>query len=64
MMDFLQKVNSPLFAGMEPQEREAILGCIGYHTGSYRKGEIIACGEENLSTGWNLRSICVWTGVL
>ena len=48
MMDFLQKVNSPLFAGMEPQEREAILGCIGYHTGSYRKGEIIAFEAENI----------------
>ena len=42
LMNYLQEVNSLLFAGMEPQEREAILGCVGYHIGSYRRGEIIA----------------------
>lgn len=47
-MNYLQEVNSLLFAGMEPQEREAILGCVGYHIGSYRRGEIIAFEAENI----------------
>lgn len=48
MYDFPQEVNSPLFHGMATQERKAILDCIGYHIGSYSKGEIVAFEAENI----------------
>ena len=48
MKDFLLEVNSPLFDGISPEERKAMLGCIGYHIGSFRKGDIVAFEEENI----------------
>ena len=33
---------SPVFAGIDAADMEHMLGCIGYHTGIDRKGEIIA----------------------
>lgn len=49
MRDLLMQVKSPLFDGIRPDEREAVLGCIGYRTASYRKGEMIVTEEEQLS---------------
>lgn len=48
MMDFLQEVNSPLFEGIRQEERETMLGCIGYHIGSFQKGEFVAFEAENI----------------
>ncbi len=48
MLDFLLEVNSPLFDGIRPEDRKAVLGCTGYHTGSFSKGQIIALEGENL----------------
>ena len=48
MKDFLSEVKSPLFDGITPEDRKAMLGCIGYHISSFRKGDIIAFEEENI----------------
>ena len=48
MNDILQEVNSPLFRGIQPEELTAMLGCIGYHIGCFRKGDIVAFEEENI----------------
>ena len=48
MKDILLEVNSPLFDGVNPEDRKTMLGCIGYHIGVFRKGDIIAFEEENM----------------
>ena len=48
MNELILNINTPLFEGILPADRETMLGCIGYHIGSYEKGEIIAFEEENL----------------
>ncbi len=48
MKDILCQVNSPLFYGLNPEEMKAMLGCIGYHIGTFRKGDIVAFEEENI----------------
>ena len=48
MKDIIQEINSPLFDGISPEERKAVLGCIGYHIGTFRKGEIVAFEAENI----------------
>ncbi len=48
MSDVLAQVNSPLFEGIQPEDRKGMLGCIGYHVSSFRKGDIIAFEEENI----------------
>lgn len=48
MNDILQEVKSPLFTGINPEDRKAMLGCIGYHIGTFRKGDIVAFEEENM----------------
>ena len=44
----VMNVNAPLFEGISPEERKGMLGCIGYHVDSFRKGDIIAFEEENI----------------
>ena len=44
----LNQVSSPLFKGISPNDREAMLGCIGYHIGDYKRGEIVVFEEENV----------------
>ena len=39
---------SALFDGICPEDRACMLGCIGYHLRSYRKGEIIVFEEEQV----------------
>lgn len=46
MKDVLSEVRSPLFDGIDPEDRKALLGCIGYHTATFRKGDIVAFEEE------------------
>ena len=36
MTDILEGVRSPLFDGISEQERGAMLGCIGYHIGTFK----------------------------
>lgn len=48
MNDFMSEVNSSLFDGISAEDRKAVLGCIGYHVESFRKGEIVAFEEENI----------------
>ena len=48
MNDILSKVDSPLFDGIRPEDRKLMLGCIGYHIGTFRKGDIVAFEAENI----------------
>ena len=48
MKDLVQEVHSPLFDGINPEDRKAMLGCIGYHIGTFKKGDIVAFEEENI----------------
>ncbi len=48
MKDLINEVNSPLFDGISPEDRKAVLGCIGYHIGAFRKGDIVAFEEETI----------------
>ena len=48
MKNILHGVNSPLFSGIQPQELQAMLGCTGYHIGTFRRGDIVAFEEENI----------------
>ena len=48
MEDILREVRSPLFSGIDPEDRKTMLGCIGYHIGSFRKGDVVAFEDENI----------------
>ena len=48
MQDQICSINSPLFAGITPEDRKAMLGCIGYHVASFQKGDIVAFEAENI----------------
>ena len=48
MRELINQVNAPLFDGIRPEEREAVLHCIGYHIGTFRKGDIVAFEEEHI----------------
>ncbi len=48
MLNLVNEINSPLFAGIKPEDRKPMLHCIGYHVASYSKGEVIAFEGENL----------------
>ena len=48
MQNITEIANSPLFDGIQIDNLNAILGCIGYHIGFYKKGEIIALEEEHI----------------
>ena len=48
MSNILFEVNSPLFDGISLEERKTMLGCIGYHIGTFKKGDIVAFEAENI----------------
>ena len=48
MKDMLNQVHSPLFDGIRPEDRKTMLDCIGYHIGTFHKGDIVAFEEENI----------------
>ena len=48
MMDLIERVNSPLFAGIKTEDLKAMLGCIGYQISTFKKGDIVAFEEENI----------------
>ena len=48
MNDFLQQLSTPLFEGIAPEDRQAMLGCVGYHVAQFHKGDIVALEGENV----------------
>lgn len=48
MKDYISKVRTPLFDGIDPEDRRAMLGCIGYYVADFRKGEVVAFEEEKI----------------
>jgi len=48
MQTGIPKVNSPLFEGIQPEDMDAMLGCIGYHISTFKKGDIVAFEAENI----------------
>ena len=48
MDKILRTVNSALFEGICYEDRRAMLGCIGYHIGTFRKGDIINFEDEKI----------------
>lgn len=48
MKEILKSVDSPLFAGMSPEDRVAALTCTGYHINTYKKGQIVLFEEEDV----------------
>ena len=48
MQNFMSEVKSPLFDGIDQADRKTMLGCIGYHVGSFSKGEVVALEGDNL----------------
>ena len=48
MKNFMREVHSLLFYGIKPDELNAMLGCIGYHIGTFKKGDIVAFEGDNL----------------
>ena len=59
MKNLLDKVQSPLFDGLSPQDRHAILGCVGYHISSYKKGQTVVFEEDHVRHIGILLSGCV-----
>lgn len=48
MLERIEELNSPLFAGIQPEDMVPMLQCIGYHVYEYAKGEVIALEGDNL----------------
>ncbi len=48
MKALIEELNCPLFEGIQPEDRMAMLGCTGYHIRSFQKGDIIAFEDENI----------------
>ena len=48
MKNFMSEVHSPLFYGIKPDELNAMLSCIGYHIGTFKKGDIVAFEGDHL----------------
>ena len=44
----ISEVGSPLFKGIKEEDLSAMLSCIGYHIGTFQKGEIVAFEDENI----------------
>ena len=48
MTEVLKKIESPLLDGISPEDRKTMLGCIGYHVASFRKGDVLAFEAEHI----------------
>ena len=48
MLELMNEVKSPLFDGIHAAERKAVLCCIGYHIGTFQKGDIVVFEGENI----------------
>ena len=45
----VKNVRSLLFSGIQPEDMEGMLGCIGYHVRTFQKGEIISFEAETIN---------------
>ena len=45
----VKNLRSPLFLGIQPEDMEGMLGCIGYYVREYHKGEVIAFEAETIN---------------
>ena len=48
MKNLMDALRSPLFRGIKTEELQGMLGCIGYHIGTFKKGDIVAFEGEHL----------------
>ena len=48
MLGLINEIDSPLLAGIKPEDRKAMLYCIGYHVSQYLKGEVIVIEGDHL----------------
>ncbi len=48
MTDILKDVTSPLFDGIAPENRMAMLHCTGYHVAGYQKGQPVVLEQERV----------------
>lgn len=48
MENLIENLNTPLFTGISSGDLHTMLGCIGYHIGTYPKGAVIAFEEEKI----------------
>ena len=48
MKNILHGVNSPLFYDIRPEDMNPMLSCIGYHIGTFKKGDIVVFEGDNL----------------
>lgn len=48
MTESIFELQSPLFAGIAPEDRKAMLGCIGYHISAFKKGDPLAFEAEHI----------------
>ena len=48
MNNVIQNLKTPLFDGITPEDREAMLHCIGYYIATFRKGEVVAFEAERI----------------
>ncbi len=48
MLGIIEALDSALFKDIRGTDLSAILSCIGYHTGTFKKGEIVAFEQEHI----------------
>ena len=48
MHEFINEIRTPLFDHIAPDERTAMLGCIGYHIENFKGGEVVHFEAENI----------------
>ena len=48
MEEIIKQIQSPLFEGIDPEDREAMLACTGYHVDCLPKGSIIALEADHI----------------
>lgn len=48
MDNLIFELNSSLFKGISREDLKTMLGCIGYHIGTFQKGQIVAFEAENM----------------
>lgn len=48
MHEFINEIRTSLFDHIAPDERTAMLGCIGYHIENFKRGEVVHFEAENI----------------
>ncbi len=49
MKDRIEEVQSSLFEGISPEDRRAVLACVGYRVKSFPKGSFVALEDEKIN---------------